>query len=102
MKMSVQRFGDKLVVNAEGRIDTTTAVDYGTKINDFLDDSDTEIKELVLNFEGIDYISSIGLRVILELQKRINDIGSLKIINVVPSVKEVFDMTGFTNILTIE
>lgn len=102
MKMSVQRFGQMLVVNAEGRIDTTTAVDYGSKINDFLDDSDAEIKELVLDFGGIDYISSIGLRVILELQKRINDTGSMKIINVVPSVKDVFDMTGFSNILTIE
>lgn len=102
MKMTVQRFGEKLVISAQGRIDTTTAVDYGTKINDFLDDSETEIKELVLNFEGIDYISSIGLRVILELQKRINDSGSLKIINVAPGVMEVFEMTGFTNVLTIE
>lgn len=102
MKITVQRVGQKVTVTAEGRIDTTTAVDYGTKINDYLDDSEMEVKELVLDFGAIDYISSIGLRVILELQKRINDQGTMKIVNVMPSVKEVFEMTGFTNILTVE
>lgn len=102
MKITAQRVGLKLIVNAEGRIDTTTAVEYGNKINDYLDDSDDEIKELVLDFSNIDYISSIGLRVILELQKRINNQGYMKLINVAPSVMEVFEMTGFTNILTVE
>lgn len=102
MEITTQKTGARLVVKAEGRIDTMTAAEYGTKINDNLDDSNNEIKELILDFANIDYISSIGLRVILELQKRMNNQGSMKLINVVPSVKEVFEMTGFTNILTIE
>lgn len=102
MKITMQRAGTKLVVKAEGRIDTTTAVNFGTTVNDFLDDSDEEVIELVLDFASIDYISSIGLRVILELQKRMNEQGSMKLINVAPSVIGLFKMTGFTNILTIE
>lgn len=102
MKITTQWLGTKLIVKAEGRIDTTTAVEYGTTINDLMDDSDEEIKELILDFANIDYVSSIGLRIILELQKRMNNQGSMKLINVVPSVNDVFKMTGFTNILTIE
>jgi len=102
MKITTQEIGLKLIVKAEGRIDTTTAAEYGTGINDALDDSSEEIKELVLDLGGVDYISSIGLRVMLELQKRMNNQGALKLINVVPAVMEVFEMTGFTNILTIE
>lgn len=101
MRVTAQIVGLKLIVKAEGRIDTMTAVDYGNKINDLLDNND-EIKELVLDFEGVDYISSIGLRVILELQKRMKEEGSMKVVNVKPTVMEVFDMTGFTQILTIE
>lgn len=102
MKITTQRFGPKLIIKGEGRLDTTTAVDYGNKISDCLDDSNDEIKELILDFADIDYISSIGLRVVLELQKRISDSGSMKLINVVPAVMDVFKMTGFTNILSIE
>lgn len=102
MKITTQSMASKLIVKAEGRIDTMSAVEYGNTINDFLDDSDEPIKELILDLAKIDYISSIGLRVILELQKRMNNEGSMKLVNVVPSVLEVFEMTGFTNILTIE
>lgn len=102
MKLTTQKVGTRVTVKAEGRIDTNTAVEYGTTINDCLDNSNEEIKELILDFENIDYISSIGLRVILELQKRMNNQGSMKLINVMPSVMDVFKMTGFTNILTIE
>lgn len=103
MKINTQMVGFKLIIKAEGRIDTTTAVEFGTTINDLLDDSEDEVKELVLDLSSIDYISSIGLRVILELQKRIsNQQASMKVINVTSAVMEVFEMTGFTNILTIE
>lgn len=102
MEVTVKTIGQKLVIKAEGRIDTMTAAQYGTTINDSLDDSNEEIKELVLDFAGIDYISSIGLRVMLELQKRMNNQGSMKLINVMPSVMDVFKMTGFTSVLTIE
>jgi anti-anti-sigma factor len=66
-----------------------TAVDYGSKINDYLDDSNDEIKELILIFSAIDYISSIGLRVILELQKKIsNQNASMKLVGVTPAVRK--------------
>jgi len=102
MEITSKSLGPKLVVKAIGRIDTMTAAEYGTTINDLLDDSNEEIKELTLDFAGIDYISSIGLRVMLELQKRMSNQGSMKLLNVMPSVLDVFKMTGFTNILTIE
>ncbi len=102
MEVSAKGLGAQLIIKAKGRIDTTTAAEYGTSINDFLDDSTSEIKELILDFSEIDYISSIGLRVLLELQKRMSNQGSMKLINVIPSVLDVFKMTGFTNILTIE
>ena len=102
MEVTAKTIGQKLIVTAVGRIDTMTAAEYGTTINDLLDDSNEEIKELTLDFTGIDYISSIGLRVMLELQKRMSNQGSMKLLNVMPSVLDVFKMTGFTNILTIE
>lgn len=102
MEVTAKNIGSQLVIKAKGRIDTMTAAEYGTAINDFLDDSNDEIKELTLDFAEIDYISSIGLRVMLELQKRMSSQGSMKLINVRPSVLDVFTMTGFTNILTIE
>lgn len=102
MKVTAQTLGLKLIIKAEGRIDTMTAVEFGTSVNDLLDNSDEEIKELVLDFEGVDYISSIGLRIILELQKRMNNQGAMKLLKVAPTVMEVFQMTGFANVLTIE
>lgn len=102
MRITTQKIGPKLIIKAEGRIDTTTAVNFGTTINDLMDDSDDEINELVLDFAEIDYVSSIGLRVILELQKRMNEQGSMKLINVSSTVMGLFKMTGFTGILTIE
>ncbi|MCQ2738810.1 MAG: STAS domain-containing protein [bacterium] len=80
-----------------GRIDVNTAAEFGTTINDELDD----VKELVIDFDEIVYISSIGLRVLLELQKRMNSQGVMKLIRVKPEVMEVFKMTGFSNILNI-
>ena len=102
MDVTFNNMGARAVAKAEGRIDAMTAAEYGMSINDFLDDSSDEIKELILDFASIDYISSIGLRVMLELQKRMSNQGSMKLINVIPSVMDVFKMTGFTNILTIE
>lgn len=98
MRLEKQKNGSVLKVLIEGRIDTNTAVEFGTSINDSLDD----IKELILDFQKVEYLSSIGLRVILEFQKRMNEQGAMKIINVPASVMEIFEMTGFTNILVIE
>lgn len=88
---------DDLYIKPVGRIDVNTATDFGCEVNDELDD----IKNLVLDFEEVVYISSIGLRVLLELQKRMAAQGSMKLIHVRDEVMEIFNMTGFSKILNI-
>ena len=88
-----------LTVSASGKIDIDTAVEYGTKITDAIDDND--IKNLILDFSDITYISSMGLRIVLELYQKMSKIGSLKIENVDEQVLNVFKMTGFTKFLNI-
>lgn len=89
--------GNSLYVKPIGRIDVNTAAEFGTSINDDLDN----MVELVIDFDEIVYISSIGLRVLLELQKRMKEQGNMKLIRVKPEIMEIFKMTGFHNILTI-
>lgn len=62
----------------------------------------SDTKELVFVFEGLEYISSAGLRVLLKIQKLMNAKGTMKVIHVSEMIQEVFDITGFANILTIE
>ena len=100
IQLEKQISGKKLTVKASGKIDTITAPEYGMQINDYIDDFD--IDSLILDFNDITYISSIGLRVVLELKKRFSTAGQMKIVNVKPPVFEIFEMTGFSKILTIE
>lgn len=86
-----------LTISIEGRIDTTTAPELEKEI-----DAVADITELVLDFAGVDYISSAGLRVVLKAQKMMNQIGKMKLVNVNDDVMDVFDITGFLDILTIE
>lgn len=86
-----------LTISIEGRIDTTTAPELEKEI-----DAIADITELVLDFSGVDYISSAGLRVILKAQKLMNQLGKMKLVNVKDDVMDVFDITGFLDILTIE
>lgn|SRR5574344_412289 len=102
MDVTSQKAGAQLIIKATGRIDTETAVEYGDAIEDALYNINADIMELILDFSNIDYISSIGLRVILELKKKMVAPKNLKIVNVSESVMKVFKMTGFSNILTIE
>lgn len=88
----------KLVVFPEGRIDTTTSNDFNEYIKKYLPDT----AELILDFSKVEYISSAGLRVVLSLTKVMNKQGSIKIINASEEVKEVFDITGFSDIIPIE
>lgn len=89
---------DKLYVSVEGRLDTITSPDLEKEIN-----ADIEgVKELTLDFEKLEYISSSGLRVLLAEQKVMNKQGSMKLINVNDTIMEIFEVTGFTDILTIE
>ena len=81
-----------------GRLDTTTAPELENVIKESL----PGITELILDFAGLEYISSAGLRVLLSAQKAIKAQGTMKIRNVNDVVMEIFDMTGFSDILTIE
>lgn len=83
-------------VELVGRLDTTTAPQLEAELN--LDG----ISELNFNFEKLDYISSAGLRVLLAAQKTMNKQGSMKLKNVNADIMEVFEITGFSDILTIE
>lgn len=93
-------YAGALYVKASGKLDIDSSAEYGTTINDALDD-DEEIKDLVLDFADITYIASIGLRVLLELFQRINKDGSIKIINAQEQVLNVLKMTGFDKFLKI-
>ena len=81
-----------------GRLDTTTAPELEKELKSSLDG----VKELTLDFAGLDYISSAGLRVLLSAQKIMNRQGSMTIMHVNEVIREVFDVTGFSDILTIE
>lgn len=90
--------GEKLAVALAGRLDTTTSPQLETELRSALDG----IKELVFDFKDLAYISSAGLRVLLSAQKTMNKQGSMKICNVNSDIMEIFDVTGFVDILDIE
>jgi anti-sigma B factor antagonist len=81
-----------------GRLDTTTAPELEVVVDNYLADT----QELVLDFQGLEYISSAGLRVLLKAQKSMMKRGKMKILNVNEAIMEVFEITGFSDILTIE
>ena len=87
-----------LVIKLEGRLDTTTAPALENELNESLDG----VEQLILDLEGLEYISSAGLRVLLGAQKTMNKQGSMKVLNVSSDVMEIFEITGFRDILTIE
>jgi len=89
---------DKLTVTPVGRIDTITAPELDAVIRDNTD----KINDLVLDFAGVEYISSAGLRVLLAAQKAMAKKGTMKLIHVNETVMEVLDITGFNDILTVE
>ena len=88
----------KLTLALEGRLDTTTAPQLEAEIKSSLDG----VSELIFDFEQLEYISSAGLRVLLSAQKTMNKQGSMKITNVAETILEIFEVTGFSDILTIE
>ena len=98
MTIEIKRNAEETVIELSGRLDTTTAPALDKTINNDLEGT----KNLVLNFSNLEYISSAGLRVILGAQKKMQKIGSMKLINVCAEVMEVFEMTGFADILVIE
>ena len=90
--------GTHLNIALEGRLDTVTAPDLEKVLKDSLDGVDT----LTLDFAKLDYISSAGLRVLLSTHKMMVKKGGMKVTNVNEIVQEVFDVTGFVDILNIE
>lgn len=90
--------GSVLTVALEGRLDSVTAPELDADIKASLDG----VTELVLDFEKLDYISSAGLRVLLSAHKTMSQQGSMKVVRPNESVKEIFDITGFSEILTVE
>ena len=87
-----------LTIALEGRLDTTTAPELETVLNDAL----AGVEELTFDFEKLDYISSAGLRVLLATQKTMNRQGSMKVIHANEMILEIFEVTGFADILTVE
>ena len=98
MTIEIKTSAEATTIEVAGRLDTTTAPMLDKTINEDIKDT----KHLILDIKGVSYISSAGLRVILGAQKKMQKIGSMKVKNVCPEVMEVFEMTGFADILVIE
>ena len=98
MTIEMKKNADQTIIEIVGRLDTITAPALDKTIQEDLGDT----KNLVLDVKGMEYISSAGLRVLLNAQKKMQKIGSMKVINVCEEVMDVFEMTGFADILVIE
>ena len=104
MDITIKRIGlDGLYVKASGRLDLDNSVAYGAEIKDSIEDSEEIITNVVLDFSEITFISSFGLKVILELYKQLKDqSGTLKLSGVSEQIKASFKMVGFDKFLVIE
>ena len=98
MTIDIKKNANETIIEVVGRLDTITAPALDKTINEDIGDT----KNLVLDVKGMEYISSAGLRVLLSAQKKMQKIGSMKVTNVCEEVMEVFEMTGFADILVIE
>ena len=98
MTIEIKKTETETIIEIVGRIDTITAPALDKTINEDMGDT----KNLVLDVKGMEYISSAGLRVLLAAQKKMQKIGSMKVTGVCEEVMEVFEMTGFADILVIE
>ena len=98
MKINKKQDGSALVIALEGRLDTTTAPELEQELKGSLNG----ITNLTLDMANLDYISSAGLRVLLSAHKAMSDKGGMKVTNVNEMVREVFEVTGFSDILDIE
>lgn len=98
MNIEFKREGSTLTAVIEGRIDTNSAPETEEKIMNEIKDADN----LVLDFAGVEYISSAGLRVLLLLHKTMQPKGGMKVIHINETVQEVLDITGFADILSLD
>ena len=98
MNIEVKKNPNETIIEVAGRLDTTTAPALDKTINDNINDT----INLVLDLKELQYISSAGLRVLLSAQKKMQQIGSMTVKNVREEIMDIFEMTGFADILTIE
>ena len=98
MIIEIKKAGSEVVLELSGRLDTTTAPTLEKTIGENLDGTTS----LILDLKGLKYISSAGLRVLLTAQKKMQKLGAMKLKNVCEEIMDVFAITGFADILTIE
>ena len=98
MTITKTQNGTDLLVAVEGRLDTMTAPEFETEMKSALAD----VANVTLDFEKLEYISSAGLRALLLVRKALYGKGNVKVINANNLVKEVFEVTGFINILDVQ
>ena len=98
MTIEIKKNQEETIIKIVGRLDTVTAPALDKTINEDIGDT----QNLVLDVKGMEYISSAGLRVLLSAQKKMQKNGSMKVTGVCEEVMEVFEMTGFADILVIE
>lgn len=98
--MTIERIneGEKTTLKIKGKVDSSNAADFEAVVNGI----GSEVKELVLDCDELAYTSSAGLRVVLQAQKKMKEQGKMKLINVSNEVMEILDITGFSDILTVE
>lgn len=98
MNINITKESNKTIFSIEGRLDTTSAPELENAVNA----QGESLSYLVLDLKGVEYISSAGLRVLLTAQKKMNVQGSMELINVTEPVMDIFEMTGFADILEIK
>lgn len=98
MKMTKETNGNALTIQMEGRLDTITAPELEKELKQSLDG----VQLLTLDMAGLEYISSAGLRVLLSAQKTMNRQGRMVVRHAGPNVMEVFEVTGFSDLLNLE
>ena len=98
MAIEIKKNANEVTIAVAGRLDTITAPVLEKTIGDNV----SVTQSLILDMNGLEYISSAGLRVLLATQKKLLNTGSMKLINVCEAIMDVFEMTGFADILVIE
>ena len=97
MTINKTKKGNALTIAIEGRVDTVTAPELEKSVNESID----SVESIVLDFAKVEYISSAGLRVLLSTHKSMMKKGGMKIVNAGEDIMEIFEVTGFSDILTI-
>ena len=98
MKIEMKKDEKSLILKIAGRLDTMSAPEMEKAVKENI----SGVEELVIDMEKLEYISSAGLRVLLSAQKTMNGQGSMKVINVSDTIMEIFEITGFSEIMTIK